>query len=161
MKITAKEITKQLQVFWPNLKDVWPMDREFWCPTYKELRLGLGDIKKFREEAKVCFMLSSRLPFPSTYIDQLHDCDNFALELQADISRYRFIVAQNKAIPPLELLSWAFGTILCIRVKGREINHTLNICITSDAGIVFIEPQDFSMWKADRKKDQPYFVEMR
>lgn len=97
----------------------------------------------------------------STYIDQLHDCDNFALELQADISRYRFIVAQNKAISPLELLSWAFGTIICMRVKGQEINHTLNICITSDAGIVFIEPRGFKMWVADRKKDQPYFVEMR
>jgi len=157
MKITAKKITKQLQAFWPNLKDVWPMDSEFWCPTYRELEIGLGKILYFRSVAWDAFGFT----LDHVYMKHIHDCDNLALELQADVSRYRFIVAMEHGIPATELLSWAFGSVLCIRVKGREINHTLNLAITSDAGIVFIEPQDFSVWIADKEKDQPYFVEMR
>jgi len=133
------------------------MDSTFWMPTYRELRLGLAKILDFRKEVREALNFSE----PIEYLNHIHDCDNYALELQADVSRYRFVVAQEKTISVDQLLSWAFGTALCMKVNGRDINHTLNLCITRDAGIVFIEPQDMTMWIADKEKDQPYFVEMR
>lgn len=157
MKITAKEITRHLQAFWPQLVNVWPMDSKFWCPTYRELNLALDKIQELREIALGAF---GDMP-EMVYIGGLHDCDNYALELQADISRYRYVVANEKSISYEDLLSWPFGTALCMRVNGKSINHAVCICRTSDAGIIFIEPQDFSMWIADKEKDQPYFVEMR
>ena len=157
MKITAKEITAELQTLWPNLVDVWPMDSEFWCPTYKELQDSFERIAQYREEAAKIL----HLPSGKGFTPMGHDCDNYALELQADISRYRYFVASEKSIEFEDLLSWPFGTALCMRVNGESINHAVNICRTRDAGIVFIEPQDFSTWVANKVKDFPYFVEMR
>lgn len=157
MKITANEITVMLRKLWPNLIDIWPMDASFWCPTYKELRTGLAKIIDFRSVALEAFGKTA----PTGYMSNVHDCDNYALELQADVSRYRFVVAVEKKIPQEELLSWAFGSVASMRVNGREHNHTLTLGITSDAGIVFVEPQNFNMWLAEKEKDLPYFVEMR
>ena len=152
MKITAKKITAELQNLWPELLDVWPMDKEFWCPTLDELQLALEKIRIHNEMA---------WSLAGGFAKNIHDCDNFALELQADISRYRFVVANEKNIKQKELLSWAFGSALCLKVKGWSVNHTVCICRTSDAGFVFIEPRDNQVWVADPAKDSPYFVEMR
>jgi hypothetical protein len=160
MKITAKQLTKELQILWPDLRDVWPMDREFWCPRYTELAEGLSKIAVIRAEIKN-YLRDRGIEFDNKFINSLHDCDNFTLELQADISRYRLVVAQEKSIDSDDLLSWAFGTAVCIKVNGMDINHTVCIARTSDFGFVFVEPRTFELWIADKHNDKPYFVEMR
>jgi len=161
MIITAKKLTSELQDIWPDLKDVWPMDRQFWCPSYESLLEGLQKIAIVRGEIKEK-LIELGYNIDGSFIDSLHDCDNYALELQADVSRYiRFIVANEKEINQTELLSWAFGTVISMKINNVDRNHTLCICRTSDKGFIFIEPQNFTLWNADKNRDKPYFVEMR
>lgn len=157
--VTSKEITKELQLLWPALIDIWPMDKTFWCPTYFKLKDALREIEWYRQVAKEA-LEAKGVVIHTEYVDGVHDCDNFALELQADISRHRMMVERGHSVEP-GITSWAFGTAICKRIKGNDINHTVNICKTSDKGYVFIEPQDNTVWVTDKTKDEPYFIEMR
>jgi len=159
MKISAKKVTSELQDMWPELIDVWPMDKEFVCPTYQELKKALDDITAYR--AIVNQALSDRgITVNLEFRQGAHDCDNFALELQADMSKLRVTTIEGEKLEA-GILPWAFGTAICMKVRGRKINHTVNICKTSDKGYNLIEPQDFTVWTADKGRDKPYFVEMR
>lgn len=153
--IKARALLSELESMWPGLRDIWPMDSEFWCPTFGKLITALNEITTLR---RIAFdALSSKGFHISTkFYEGGHDCDNFALDLHSDISRrLRVNIGDARLFP------WAFGTAICSRVKGVRINHTVNICRTYDKGYVFVEPQDFSIWEVDTNLDVPYFVEMR
>lgn len=159
MIITANGLTTELRKLWPHMEDVWPMDKEFWSPTYQEVKESLEWVKWYRGVIKEALAEKDTV-ICNGFKDGVHDCDNFALELQADISRYRVAIKTDEELKA-DLKPWAFGTALCMRVNGRDVNHTINICRTSDKGFVFVEPQDSTTWLADKKNDTPYFVEMR
>jgi hypothetical protein len=159
MIITAKNILSELQEIWPDLWDIWPMDKDFFCPTFSDVQAALVKIVKYRVLLKEA-LLEAGVLLNTGYLSAAHDCDNFALELQADISRFRMATKVNE-LAPVNPKSWAFGTACCIKTNGRRFNHTLNICRTSDKEYVFIEPQDNTIWVADKDRDTPYFIEMR
>ena len=159
MIITARSILAELQEIWPDLWDIWPMDKDFVCPTVVDVQEALLKIIEYRAILNGA-LLRAGVVLNTGYRDGAHDCDNFALELQADISRFRMATKVDGTVPT-NTKSWAFGTALCTMVNGRRYNHTVNICRTSDSGYIFIEPQNNSFWIADKAKDTPYFVEMR
>jgi hypothetical protein len=159
MIITARDILAELQELWPDLWDVWPMDKDFFCPVYADVQEALVKIAKYKVILKEA-LLENGVMLNTGYRNGAHDCDNFALELQADISRFR-MASKTGEVAPVHTQSWAFGTACCTQVRGRRFNHTINICRTSDNGYVFVEPQDNTFWLADKAKDTPYFIEMR
>ncbi len=159
MIITATNLNKELRELWPKLVDSWPMDKEFWCPTYAELNDALASISWVRVTIRNAVM-EKGFDIHLGFKKDVHDCDNFALELQADISRHRLVTKDGVQLED-GLKSWAFGTALCLEVRGQKINHTINICRTSDKGFVFVEPQNNTVWVVDKENDTPYFVEMR
>ncbi len=157
--ITSKEINEELQKIWPAISDTWPKDKLFWCPTYFDLKDALREVEWYRQVAKEA--LEARgVTMHIGYLEGVRDYDNFALELQADISRYRIMVERKHSVEPL-VVFWAFGTAICKQVNGELIDRTVNICKTSDKGFMFIEPQSNMVWVADKNKDTPYFVEIR
>ena len=159
MIITAKNILIELQELWPDLWDIWPMDKEFYCPPYEKVQEVLIKIVNYRELVKST-LLNEGIVLNTEYKAEVHDCDNFSLELQADISRFRLATKVGEAMEAGRK-PWAFGTACCIKTNGRRLNHALNICRTSDKEYVFIEPQNNTMWVADKHQDTPYFIEMR
>lgn len=153
MRITAKEMTIELQKIWPSLKDIWLWDSAFICPSFNELIDGLSRIKDIRlvveNELK-----NHGIETLTRYIHNRHDCDNYALELRADVSRYGL-----KKVPEYDQYLPALGAVSAMKANGREINHTFNFCRT-EKGIIFIEPRDFTTWKASSITDWPYFMEI-
>ncbi len=158
-EIIAKDIITELKDLWPKLVDVWLADKNFYSPAYSELQEAIIEIDKARKIIKEA-LAAEGIILNCVYADEVHDCDNFSLELHADISRYRMSTRLGYPIIP-GLRPWAFGLVMLMKVKGRDLNHTINICRTSDKGFVFIEPQDNTMWIADKDRDTPYYMDMR
>ncbi len=157
--ITTNEIAKELQSFWPELVNIWPNDKRCWCPTYFELRDSLREVEWYRMVARGA--LETRgIIIHTEYVEGVRDSDICALELQADISRYRMLMERNHSVEP-KITSWAFGTVICSKVANVDGAYTLNICKTSDKGYILIEPKDNSMWDMDKEKDILSFIEIR
>lgn len=143
MKITSTEIRIKLKTLWPNLKYVWLVDTEYWCPSKAKIRQLLIEDK------------TDLLNF----IPGLQDCDDFALQLHAAIKRARVWEVGANKVPREEWLPYVFGEILGYEFRGMQYNHAINIVICKE-GVYLIEPQDDRMWEATSNNDRPYFVRM-
>ena len=92
---------------------------------------------------------------------QLHknitECEKFAWYLTSNVHMERSL----NAVISKEQYSWAFGWAIGIRYNafGSE-SHTMNIAITSDAGIQIIEPKSNLIEDADTSKFNVFWVVM-
>ena len=143
MKTSYKSIKKTLIERWPKLRDIWLTDRTYWVPTKEELEEALSLTKTHLQE----------------FIPGISECNHFALQLHAEMTRLRYLSAVYRKIPKEEWFTWAFGQVMGLEFKGNRMNHAVNLCLTID-GLYFIEPQDNSMWLADPDKSDIYFVRM-
>jgi hypothetical protein len=159
--ITATDVIRELETTWPGLKDIWPMDQKFMCPSQEALSRALALISEYRSYVNRYFLTEKGIKVPTGFQLELGDCDNFALELQGDMSRYVRILVSLKKLPKEEQFAWAFGTVLMKKFRGRNINHAVNICRIDTGEWLLVEPQDFTISKANKVDDVPYFVEIR
>jgi len=60
------------------------------------------------------------------------DCDDYALHLHSKI----------KWNHP----HWAFGECFGEHIRGRNVLHYVNVCVTQDRGVILIEPQIVNDW---------------
>jgi len=148
MKITDKEIVKQLQTIWPKLeedKNVWLADSAYWMP----------DRKWIDELLKASWIDKKK------YIQSTWDCDDYALYLMAEAHYLVAGLVWAEEIKKEDALPWAFGECWgYFNVDWNDIvkKHSINICITSDEGILLIEPQDDSIRIPDPKKDSIQYI---
>jgi len=143
MKITSTEIRTKLNILWPSLKFIWLTDSIYWMPSKLKLEelLVKSQVDRMR------------------YITSIQDCEDFALQLHADVKRIRTFDAEAGSIPRNEWYPYAFGEIFGYEFRGRRQNHAINICICDD-GIYLVEPQDDRIWAASSNNDKPYFIRM-
>jgi len=159
MKITRLEIIGQLQTKWPELVDGLPNatnlaipDINYWMPKKSDVESLV--INTFFENYK--------------YKVQVFDCDDFSLVVHAFVVQERYRQIEKREISKEEWFPWSFGQVWGTKFQGKTMKHAINIIMTSDNGIMFLEPQSsdrgvfdgVSLWKTDSLKDNIYFVRM-
>ena len=83
------------------------------------------------------------------YSDGILECNKYALLLFADIVRERYKDFHAGNISKNQLYSLTLGQIW---YRDPLIgSHAINLCITHDEGILFAEPQNDKIRKADKK----------
>ena len=135
MIASASDIRKALRAMWPDVGLLWLPDGIYERPEIGWLveLLKTSDVAALQRRGEV------------------FDCDDFALCANAFLKRKQLeTVFEN----PL-----AFGEVFCSKLKGREMNHSLNIAYCTDA-LWLIEPQGWNHWKADKEKDHVETVKM-
>lgn len=142
MKISSIGIEKACRSVWPEV-DIDTSDSDYWLPKCKEVYDLVWDtfIDKYQ------------------YTPETFDCDDFSLILHAFIVQERYVQIKLKEIPREQWRPWAFGQARGRKFRGHESHHAINLCLTSDHGIVFIEPQSGPepvIWEANRESDNPY-----
>lgn len=122
MIIKASTIREKLKDAVPYLNQIWLMD------TVYEM-LSLSDLKA---------IVKARSVSDFKFIPDVWDCDNFALQLHARVRQLQYDLI--KAYPrPERRYPWFF----CegVGVHNTQGVHAVNMAITSNAGIQYIEPQ--------------------
>ena len=132
--ITRDEVFKTLVDYWPKINphNIKLADGMYVCPSRKE-------VEKILFESKVDEMI---------YRANIGDCDKFAVLLYTYVIRKRYEDFNAGLLPERALYSWAFGELW--HRDPIQGPHAINLCITSDSGILFVEPQTDRIWKAER-----------
>jgi hypothetical protein len=136
MKISSKELRKELKKVWPQIGFMWVPDYRLWKPTLEQLRWAIAVSKVDRAK----------------FLDDINDCDDFALQLNADIKRMRAYDGEAGKIPKDQWHPWAFGEVFGTKFNGWSNAHSANICMCRE-GIYLIEPQTDEIWEAEPPDD--------
>ena len=150
MRVTCNDIESKMKAIWPNLTrgnqytlgNLWIHDALYWLPTQAKVEQLLLD--SFMEQYR--------------WTAQVFDCDTFTKVMCAFVAQERYRQMEEKKLSANELFEWAFFECGGTKYQGKRTHHALNGCITSDQGIILIEPQDDQIWKADHEKDYIYFA---
>jgi hypothetical protein len=136
MIVDYKEIRRRIQKLWPSCRNIWLSDPQYEYPPEEELR------------KLIAVDTTEQMPMR----DYQFDCDDFALQLSAAVSRLhgQSMEADNP---------WPFGQVMGREFKHIRAHHTCNICVLEDK-IVLIEPQTDLIRIADSRKDKPFFVKV-
>jgi len=141
MRIKFAEIKKEIKKIWPELHWTLPTDPEYWTPTLQEIQ---------------DFINTQENDIP--YTKGIYECEEFAIGLMSDLRRWRAkkVINEDKS----NHLNWAVGIALTIKsgLSGDQV-HYQNIALTSDKGIVLIEPQGNTITELERVK-KVHFVLM-
>jgi hypothetical protein len=145
MKVSSIYLYREFKKLWPDLRwyDIRLADENYWLPKQKDLEKALAESKVDRMK----------------FINSINDCDDFALQLHADIKRVRSFMAEYQQIPQEEWVSWAFGEVFGDKFRGMSMKHAANICATQE-GMFLIEPREDRIWLANSNNDNIYFIKM-
>ena len=135
---TSKQIRKTITNLWP-IRDIWLVD-----PKYFLLDIDVVD--------QIIKELSNK---KLEFIDNVWDCDNYSLLLNAEFKKYQYDCLTCSGYTKVNY-TWAFGQCLAKKVKGIDTNHAINIAVCKQ-GVYLIEPQNDDIWKVDKNKDELYF----
>ena len=136
MKISSKGLRAELKNKFPTISFMWVPDYNLWKPTLAEMKaaIKLSEVDRAR------------------FLDDINDCDDFALQLNADIKRMRAFDGEAGKIPKDQWYPWAFGEVFGTKFNGWPLGHSANICLCQE-GIFLIEPQNDQIWLADGPPD--------
>ena len=138
MIVSYKIIRQRIKAIWPRCRNIWPNDPEYEYPTLDEIKAVVADDQTDRLAAH----------------GYRFDCDDFALQLCAAVSKYRGESAKGDGPGP-----WPFGQAKVRKHRGKKETHNLNICVLENE-IILIEPQDDNIWTASAIDDDPFFIGM-
>ena len=141
MRLTSNQVRGQLLLVWPALREIWARDPIYWAPTPKELHA----------------FLSETTTHLRPQVANIADCDDFALQLHAEISRMRYDYIREHLPPYEERAPWPFGEVSGLKFRGKPSNHTLNICNTTDGVYLIDATTNNKTWKATPGQDEIFF----
>lgn len=124
------------------IRELWPRIALLWLPDGTYERPAIADVIAALQASGVA-TIEKR--------GELWDCDDYALAANYQIKRH--CLANGVENP------WAFGECFCSKLKGREVNHTLNI-LHAQNGLWLIEPQGYHHWLASKERDNVETVKM-
>jgi hypothetical protein len=138
MKKSFAAIKNDLQVIWPELNYALPTDQYYWLPNLDEVQRFLDHYDPVVKRIK-----------------GIYECEEFSLGLMVDLRRWRAVKGISS-----DFLNWAVGVVLTIKsgLMGESV-HYQNIAVTSDAGVILIEPQT-AMIIDNKKVTEVHFVLM-
>lgn len=122
MIITASDKKETLKENISGLSEIWLMDSIYDKLSLLNLKLVV----------KACSVKDFK------FIPDVWDCDNYALQLHARVRQLQYDLI--KAFPkPERRYPWSF----CegVGLHNTQGIHAVNLALTSDAGIQYIEPQ--------------------
>lgn len=119
--IKGSELRAELRATFPGAF-VPPIDKIYYCPSKHELWNGL--ISSYIDDYK--------------YQAEIMDCDDYSIILKAWFTQEQY---KRQWDHP-----WAFGVSVGTTAKG---GHSINVALTSDCGILFVEPQNDKIWSPD------------
>ena len=126
---TSGQIRSMFKEIWPDLKEIWCFDQNYVLPE-------MDDVARAVKASGVNFEKKDGETF---------DCDDYALQLHAEIKRNR--------------QGWAFGEAFASRIRGWPRYHMLNVCCTMSS-VLLVEPQTDEMWRPNPTADNILFVRM-
>jgi len=152
MVITSASIRERLTAVWPNLKpkDIIPWDPAYWL-------ISEETIGSLIEKSNVHTM---------DFIPNFNDCDNFALQFQAEVRRKRYIAykkAQEEGEIPEELkypvaIAIAHGMMW----RGMSKNHVANLLVCREGVyLADLTPMEKRYWKASSDNDNMLSIDFR
>jgi len=140
-KLSDKKLRQMLSDQCPDVRFIWLTDREYILPQ-------LSQVKQYLEQSKVIKM---------KFIDDIQDCDDFALQLHAECKRIRGTMVELGQIPREEWKPWSVGECFGIKFKGVKKSHNLNIAACEE-GVYLIEPQTKDIWAINPQRDTVLLV---
>jgi len=150
MVVNTKFLRKKIREIWPNLKNITMWDSIYWLIS---------------EETIGSLIEKSNVP-GMDFIPEFNDCDNFALQFQAEVRRKRYLAyktAQEGGEVPEELrypvaVAIAHGTMW----RGMSKNHVANLFVCRE-GIYLADltPMEKRYWKASSDNDKMLSVDFR
>ena len=149
MKITRKDLVIKIRKMFPNLIDGFPNpsniampDDNYWLMTKAEVETILRDtwIEKYK------------------YVIDGFDCEDYSLIFHAFVIQERY--KKMKKAGQTGWLPFAIGQCWGTKFEGKVRSHAINLAITSDAGIIFIEPQKDRVFIANPGDNDIYFLRM-
>ena len=152
MLIKSKFLRRKIREVWPDLslQKITPWDPIYWLISEKTI----GDLI---DKSNVSGM---------DFIPQFNDCDNFALQFQAEVRRKRYLAyktAQKGGDIPEELrypvaVAIAWGSMW----RGMSKNHVANLFVCRE-GIYLADltPMEKRYWKADSSNDKILNIDFR
>ena len=149
MIIKRNDLIKKIHTVWPDLLDAMPKatniaipDNAYWLLKRKDVEWILSDtwINKYG------------------YIAEGFDCDDSAMLFHAFCIQERYKRMQEAG--KTGWLPFAIGQAWGTRFQGKETGHAINIAISSDEGIIFMEPQNDKTWVADSNRDHVHFLRL-
>lgn len=147
MKIlSSKKIREELKKMWPifsRLDEIWLTDKNYYCPP-----ISLVD------EAIKNTNVANKTPK-----DEAFDCDDFALLSNAMVRLYFIEKEYNKNKKTNRWYPIAYGEAIGTKWNAWDDVHSGNICIAEE-GIILIEPQHSTLWKANPNDDNLFFIKI-
>jgi len=83
------------------------------------------------------------------WISEKHDCDDFALSLKYDFVRDAYLDGARRYPHSLGIL---WGSSL------KEGHHAINVVVTNEKKVLFIEPQNDSIFSPRKEDDKIYYI---
>ena len=143
MKVSADVIKKELQAIWPNLEYIWLWDTIYWKGT-------VAQVERLMENSKVKTM---------EFIPEFNDCDDYALQFQAEVRRIRYFAWKEGRLPEEQRLPFAILFAAGTMFRGISKNHVTDLVLLQEGvHIVDMTPGEQRMWLATREQDDLYFV---
>ena len=143
MLVSSEEMRQEAKKLWPDLDNIWLMDKVFTAPRPEV----------FQEALRL-----SNVP-SMEFIPEANDCDDFALQFMAEVRRKRYFQYVNKQLTrenykPISA-TFGFGD----QFRGISKIHVANPCFTED-GFYMIDttPGENRMWKAKTDQDHILFL---
>jgi len=146
MKITRDEVEAEIRKVWPDIEYIWLWDKAYWKGT-KDQEQRLIDKSKLREVQ---------------FVPEFFDCDDFAAQWKEEVRRTRYYAWKDGLFgddPPVPYAVFFAGADVVNSVNGP---HAVDLVLLRDPEpglwIVDMVPTERTMWKADPKRDNVYFV---
>ena len=135
MIVSYTEIRSRIRKLWPKCRNIWLTDSEYEYPV--DVGLLNTIIRKDHTE---------RLKFRQYTLD----CDDFALQLAAAVSKD---VGQK----PEFAAPWPFGIVMARKFNHKKEKHVCNICLLENA-VLIVEPQTDQIFPSSGENDDPFFI---
>ncbi|MCK9597414.1 MAG: hypothetical protein M0R06_00160 [Sphaerochaeta sp.] len=136
MIITSEALRKALKKIWPDLEFMLLSDPEWDSPTRKELEDFISRVQK-----------------PGR-VDHVWECEEYAFNLMVEQRR------EHSKVSSKDDYNWPLGAAWVDKYRGEDLNHVVNICLTSDKGIILADHQADAIWIPDSSGDNVYSVIM-
>jgi len=142
MIVDTAYLRTEILKIWPYLKsdDLIFWDQKYWLIP----------------EAQIGLLLEKSMIPEMDFIREFNDCDNYALQFQAETRRKRYLSWKNGNLPREERYPVAISLLWGTKWRGMSKNHKGNL-FGCPEGIYIADstPMERRYWKATAENDHP------
>lgn len=138
-----------------KLSEIWPRfeikGATFWDPKYWLI-----------PEAQVKLLIEKSTVHEMDFIPQFNDCDNFALQFQAETRRKRYLSWKSGNLIEEQKYPVALAIVHGMQFRGISKNHVANLFVCQEGVyIADLLPMEKRYWLATPENDNIITVDFR